>query len=220
MEDFALHNSNTRMLIHKLVSDYISSNTYIIEFATSDKVVLIDCGILDARSIIEWLSANNKSPSHVILTHADADHVAGVNSLASFYEFILIASKNCSIAIKSRKKNFSKYIEIFNGGFTIEKTVFEVNDEEFIDINGKSFQFIHTPGHTKACMCIKVENLLFSGDTIIKGIKTRINIRAGGSKIELKNSIDKLTGVCNSDTLLYPGHGDSCTLKSTLNYIL
>lgn len=208
------------MLFHKLVSDYINSNTYIIEFANSDKVVLIDCGIIEARSIIEWLSVNKKSPSHVILTHADTDHIAGVNSLVSNYEFILIASKNCSLAIKSSKMNFSKYIESFNGGFTIEKEVFEVDDGDCIDINGKFFQFIYTPGHTRACMCIKVENNLFSGDTIIKGIKTRINLRAGGSKTKLKNSIDKLKGICNSDTLVYPGHGDSCTFKSTINYIL
>lgn len=208
------------MLIHKLVSDYISSNTFIIEFLTTDKVVLIDCGVLEAKSIIEWLSANNKSPSHVILTHADADHIAGVNSLASYYEFTLLASKYCSIAIKSSKLNFSKYIDLFNGGFTVDMEVFEVEDGEIIDINSQRFQFIYTPGHTKACMCIKIENILFSGDTIIKGIKTRISFRAGGNKIELKNSIDKLKGICNADTLLYPGHGDSCTFKSTSNYIL
>jgi len=208
------------MLIHRFISEYIGSNTYIIEFADCDEVVLIDCGIIEARSILKWLSENNKKPSHVILTHADADHIAGVNSLDKHYDFILIASINCSIAIKSIKSNFSKYIESFNGGFTISKEVLEVADGDMHEINGQSFQFIYTPGHTKACMCIRIENQLFTGDTIIAGIKTRISLRAGGNKIELKSSIDKLTAICDSKTEIFPGHGESSNFASNLKYIL
>lgn len=196
------------MIVHKFVSEYLSSNTYIIEFENSNGVVLIDCGIIESISIIEWLNKYNKVPTHVFLTHEHVDHFAGINTLNSLYDFKLVAAKDCALAIKSSKLNFSKYIEGFNGGITIKMAVEEKKDGEIIELNGFKFEIIHTPGHSKGGMCIKVNNILFSGDTIIKDIKTRINIRMGGNYHDFDNSIEKLKALCDSVCLIYPGHGD------------
>jgi hydroxyacylglutathione hydrolase len=196
------------VLVHRITSEYLASNTYILEFAGYDNVILIDCGEIEARSILKWLERNKKIPSHVFLTHSDSDHIAGINWLHKFYDFEIRSTSYCSSAIKSSKSNFSKYIPRFEGGFSIDIKAIEVYDGETLDIYDKSFHFIHTPGHTHGCMCIKVNDLLFSGDTIIKGIKTRINHRSGGSMNDLNKSLEKLKSICNENCIVYPGHGE------------
>lgn len=196
------------MLVHTFLSDYLSSNVYLLEFEGYENVILIDCGVIDTNPIMKWLEKNKKKPSHVFLTHSDSDHVAGINSMHESYDFELICTSYCSSAIKSSKLNFSKYIPLFNGGFSIEMNVTEVNDDQTLEINGHLFHFIHTPGHTKGCMCIKVDDFLFTGDTIIKGTRTRINHRSGGSILDLSSSMDKLKKNCTENCMIYPGHGE------------
>jgi len=205
------------MVIHRFISDYISSNTYIIEFSNTDKVILIDCGILEAESLIDWCKSNKKTPSHVFLTHSDSDHIAGLNALQNVFDVDIYCTRNCSVGIKSSKINLSKYIPIFNGGFEVSKNIIEVEDGEKISLYDSLFHFIHTPGHTKGCMCIKVNNILFTGDTIIKGLKTRINHRFGGNKDDLLKSLSKLKEICCESCIVYPGHGETSLFYNEVN---
>lgn len=70
----------------------------------------------------------------------------------------------------------------------------------------------NTPGHCRGCALyyFKNENVLFTGDTIMKRVVSPI--RLSGSEEDQRNSILKFSKLgYPGDTPVYPGHGESTT---------
>ena len=85
-----------------------------------------------------------------------------------------------------------------------------VNDKEKLTLGNLKLSFIHTPGHTKGGMCIRVNDDMFTGDTLFAGSIGRTDF-IGGSYKELEKSLKKLSKYEN-DVKIHPGHGPSSTL--------
>ena len=65
--------------------------------------------------------------------------------------------------------------------------------------------FMHTPGHSPGSVCIRIENLLFTGDTLFEGTCGRWDLR-GGDLLALRSSLRNLYNL-KEDFIVYPGHG-------------
>lgn len=91
--------------------------------------------------------------------------------------------------------------------------VYDINNlKEGINKIGEfTFEVIYTKGHTKDSICIyfKEENVMFVGDFIFKDGLGRTDL--GGSVIDIKNSIKKISKYDPLITI-YPGHGSSSKL--------
>lgn len=71
-------------------------------------------------------------------------------------------------------------------------------------------EVIHTPGHTKGSVCIKLNNILFSGDTLFREGMGRVDL-PGGDHEEILKSLKKIFEL-PENTIVYPGHGISTTI--------
>lgn len=71
-------------------------------------------------------------------------------------------------------------------------------------------RYILTPGHTKGSMCILLDNILFTGDTLFKGSYGRFDLK-GGNYMELVSSLNYLRKL-DKDILVLAGHGDNTTI--------
>ncbi|HEC31316.1 MAG TPA: MBL fold metallo-hydrolase, partial [Deltaproteobacteria bacterium] len=73
-------------------------------------------------------------------------------------------------------------------------------------------EFIHTPGHTPGSCCLKVDNNLFTGDTLFVGAVGRTDL-PGASFEQLLKSIETKIITLPPETLILPGHdyGDQPT---------
>ena len=72
-----------------------------------------------------------------------------------------------------------------------------------------------TPGHTDACTSFKVENMVFTGDTLFIGGCGRTDFQQGDPKI-LYRSITKKLYALPDETLVYPGHDYNGKFVSTI----
>lgn len=74
-------------------------------------------------------------------------------------------------------------------------------------------EVIHTPGHTKGCMCLylKEANILFTGDTLFADCYGRTDLQTGNFE-DMKSSLDYLLSNFQ-DTTIFPGHGDSAIIR-------
>ena len=64
---------------------------------------------------------------------------------------------------------------------------------------------MHTPGHFPDSICYKMENIIFTGDTLFVG-RTGRTIGPNASTKDLYHSVyDKILSL-HGNTLIYPGH--------------
>jgi len=82
-----------------------------------------------------------------------------------------------------------------------------------------SYEVIKTPGHTSDSVSFYFPSLnaLFVGDFIFLNGIGRMDL--GGNAIDMKNSLHMFLKRFSDDVILYPGHGDSTTLKQERNFL-
>lgn len=150
-----------------------------------------------------WYGFNDVK--NVFLTHAHFDHIYGLNKVADFStEFKVYTNEAGKEMLFNPKLNMSKYHE-HPFEFKFYDKVIVVNDGDLIDIgNGKMAKALFTPGHNPSCVTWIVEDLLFTGDSFIPGIKTVTNL-PGGNRNLCAASEDLIKTLANGRRIC-PGH--------------
>lgn len=124
----------------------------------------------------------------ILLTHSHYDHTNLVKALTEKF--------NCQVYMSEK--------EIDYYGFKC-KNLNPVNHLETVKFSRLSFDCILTPGHTVGSMCFKLEDSLFTGDTLfIRGCG--ICSCKGGDYDEMFESIKKIKEIVKDKVLIYPGH--------------
>ena len=80
-----------------------------------------------------------------------------------------------------------------------------------IDIGDLHFLVLHTPGHTPGGICLLLEGVLFSGDTLFNFGIGRSDF-PGGNGRQLMDSIHTKLMVLPDNTVVHPGHGPETTI--------
>ena len=91
-----------------------------------------------------------------------------------------------------------------------------VNDNGSLWLGGLELKFIHTPGHTQDSMCIMVENMLCTGDTLFVG-KVGGTDFSEGARLEYNSLRHKLMTL-PEDTRVWPGHDYGVAPSSTIGH--
>ena len=95
-----------------------------------------------------------------------------------------------------------------------------VQDGDKLELLGKEWQVIATPGHTKGSVSYFVPGdvpYLFSGDTLFYESYGRTDLY-GGSETEIKKSIKEKLFCLPDETLVYPGHEEATTIANEKQY--
>ena len=192
------------MQIHEIVVGPLKTNCYIV---TSDMnhAVIIDPGF-DAEKIAAKVRELGAKPKFILLTHGHFDHIGAVNGLKKIFPEMksVILAEDEDICLDPSL--ISKEI----GVKTVPDMLFA--DGDIVKLDDLTFRYMATPGHTKGCACIIVEDKIFSGDTLFSRGYGRTDLY-GGSTRDMKNSLKKI-GAIEGDYEIYPAHGPHTTLKT------
>lgn len=197
--------------ITRFVNSRFNSNTFILSLPKYDDVWVVDPG--DTEPLFEWMRNHQKNCiTGILLTHAHFDHIYGVNEIVERFPdcVVYVANKYGMDALRNPKTNGSKYTE--EGPIVI---VDDAKVEFFGDTmqlwDGVVMKNINTPGHSDDSQCLLVENMLFTGDTIIKDVRTVTKLK-GGSVEKLEESIKIIESLKGQHLIVMPGHGDEFEL--------
>lgn len=198
------------MRIRRFINSPVPSNTYIIEDESSMECVVVDPGTNGSAEIIGYIKGSALVPKYILLTHGDFDHVWGVNALkGAFPDIQIVASKETARLTSIPQSYFSALYFGKPEPYSIDKIDYIV-EEHYNQLvwQDNEIHFIQVPGHTSCSNIILFNDMMFSGDTILKDTKPFIQKRHGGNKDSFKQSVRMILDSFGDDTRVYPGHGE------------
>lgn len=190
-----------------------STVSYIVADLASGEAAIIDPVLdFDARSarvstasadaVLAALARQDLRLTHVLETHAHADHLS-----AAAY---LRRKTGATIVIGAHIRDVQEtFIPLFEADdLKADGAVFGrlVEDGDTIPLGQLAIRVMHTPGHTPACVTYLVEDAAFVGDTLfMPDYGTARADFPGGDAAELYRSIHKILALPGA-TRIFVGH--------------
>lgn len=168
------------------LSAFSDNYIWLIKNKKTKQVAAVDPG--DAEPVLQWLRQHPEwQLTNILITHHHHDHTGGINTLKQHTKAIVLAPDNPSIPSKD--------------------IILENN--QLINIIGKTAQIIAVPGHTLDHIVYYFpEQLndnkawLFSGDTLFAGGCGRV---FEGTMEQMYQSLQKINQL-PAETTIYPAH--------------
>ena len=192
-----------------LENELMKSNCYILTDMASKSCVIIDPASEKSEREIDYIDGNGLHLDYILLTHEHSDHTWGANALKEKYpEAKIVCSELCEkYAKKSSKAYFLLYYN--KKGYRYELMPADIivrSDEDILNWQGVEVHFVLTPGHSYGSMCIDIDGMLFTGDTIMP-FEAYFNGRDSNEE-DWRASVKKLKNKYPFQTKVMPGHGN------------
>lgn len=198
------------MKINLVTFGFIKENCYLIE--SDNARIVVDPGSY-LSEVASFLSSAQNKQRLILLTHAHFDHIGGAKQLSEETDAQIAIGEHDAFGLSDVDYNLSKRfhanVKPFNADLILK-------DGHFIHLTDFDIEVIETPGHTLGGVCYKIENNLFSGDTLFFESIGRVD-HPGGDKDVLLESVYKLFQKLDEDTIVYPGHGQTTTIGHEIN---
>lgn len=205
-EEQLISQVNISLSIIPFINYPINSNCYLVKDCINKECIIIDPGSPNVSEVEVFIQNKELILRYIILTHEHFDHIWGLEGLRTLYNCKVVSSEICSNSITNPKKNLSVFHNQI--GFSCREADIKIHKEIFkIKWGNNMIEFISTPGHTAGGICVSINNILFTGDTILNNNKTVTKL-PGGDNNKLSISIKKIINRFDTNTMLYPGHGD------------
>jgi len=205
------------MQVFRHVNSIFNSNTYLITKSKKNYIYVVDPGS-DSKDVLDWLNLNNKQLAGILLTHSHHDHIYGINDLLEYFpNASLYITQKMVEPLFSAKLNMSEYM---GKTFTLNKSYYR-NIEFLLEMSSSllwnivDVYVLSTPGHTVESISFKIDRFVFTGDSLIPGMKTVYRKKTGGNLLDNENSIKKIYNLFVGEKVLLPGHGKEFTLSKS-----
>jgi hydroxyacylglutathione hydrolase len=166
------------------------NNAYVIVDAATKRSIVVDAPI-GSDATVE--AARGTDVQMIIVTHRHRDHWAEIDVL----------KERLAAPVFCHEGDRAPYAE----------KVFEtLGDGAEIPVGDSVVRVIHTPGHTPGSICLLVDGVLISGDTLFPGGPGRSD--SPDALRELVGSIASRLLTLPEGTAVYPGHGENTTIEA------
>lgn len=196
------------MILKGLEISAMGVNCYIVGCEETREVAVIDPGG-NAPAILKLLEQDNLKAIYIINTHGHIDHIGANRGVKDATGAKILIHKDDGQMLENAVSNFS---------FMMGSKVTSPPADQFIDEGdiikiGKTVELevIHTPGHSKGGICLKIDKIIFVGDTLFQGSIGRTDF-PGGSYPQLIQNIKEKLLCYEDDVVCYPGHGPATTI--------
>ena len=188
------------MKIQSMQVGQLATNCYILIDEAAKKAAVIDPGD-EADRILAQLDGLDAQVEYILLTHGHFDHTGAVVRLHDALP---------------QAKVYIHRADSMGTGFHVVPLADQVpgllyyGDGDALALGSLTIHVIHTPGHTPGGVTLRVEDVLFTGDTLFYGSMGRSDF-PGGNTAQLFASLKKLA-LLEGDYRVLPGHDMTTTL--------
>ncbi len=172
--------------------------------------LIVDCGY-EPEELIEAVESQGLKPEKIVLTHAHADHIAGLLELHRRLSPIPIFMHRSEESwLNDPMLNLSAALGL---SITAPSPSGFLQQDDTVDIEQITFEIRETPGHSPGSISLihAPSNTAIVGDSLFNGSIGRTDF-PGSSFETLADSIRKQLYTLDPSTRVYPGHGPSTTI--------
>jgi hydroxyacylglutathione hydrolase len=183
------------------------SNCYILVDSASREAAVIDPGS-NAEQIIQELERVNAKARYIIDSHGHWDHIGANLALAEKTGAGILIHRLDQPMLADANSSLASLFRADGKGGEAERLL---EDGDIIELGKLRLTVLHTPGHTPGGICLLVEDLLFSGDTLFNLSVGRTDLYGGDTETLINSLRDKLLPLPDQLQVL-PGHGAASEL--------
>lgn len=202
-------------VIKCFVNKPIPSNTFVVYDRNTKYGLVVDPGTEDCDELLRFCFIEGIILEYIILTHEHLDHVWGTNRIKNTFGAKIVCSELCANKIAKPQNIYNLLYYNTDTMFCVPEVDVLLEEIDYkLKWNQLQLFFFKTLGHSDCSVCFSINNSLFTGDTVMKGYKPYIKSRHGGTISDFRKSINLIfDSFSQSDTIVYPGHGDMFVLK-------
>lgn len=193
------------MIISNVIVSPYYTNCYIIGSKSSGNGIVIDPGD-EVDKIVRTILKLNLNIVYIVATHIHGDHISAVNSLKNYTGAKFLIHEDAAIGFTPN--NIHKLSYHSENICIPDIWLYEGYKIRLDDL---SFEVIHTPGHTSGGICLYIDSVLFSGDTLFNYGIGRTDFPGGDYETLIYSIKHKLFTLPDSTRVL-PGHGPETTI--------
>jgi len=190
-------------MIEKLEVGPLGANCYIVADKATGNAFMIDPGG-DPDSIKDALKKAGLNLKFIVNTHGHGDHILG----NGYFDVPLYIHRLDRDFLTDPSKNLSGFFGLFMKTSKADRLL---EDGEKILMDGLELEIIHTPGHTPGGISIRMNGVVFTGDTLFAGGVGRTDLPGGDEEMLFRSIKNKLFAL-DDDIIVYPGHGGESTI--------
>ena len=195
------------MKIDSLVLGSFAANCYLLW--KNQHVLIVDPGSKSPK-VQKLIDAQRGFVDGIYLTHGHFDHIAGVDSLANYY--------NCSVYMNPLDIPLlaNPYLNVSAGmeHEVIVRSEIIALQPGINQIGEFAFELIDAPGHSEGSSIMLWEGNMICGDVLFQGSIGRTDLFTG-SNTKMIQTLEKITQL-EPHLKVYPGHGPTTTLQEEL----
>lgn len=176
---------------------------------------IIDCGY-QPEPMLDAIEEQGLVPEKILLTHAHADHIAGLIEARSRFPGVPIYMHQAEETwMNDPVLNLSAALGL---SITAPDPEAFLNEGDTVSLEEMEFRIVHTPGHSPGSISLihEAAKLAFVGDTLFAGSIGRTDF-PGSSFETLEESIQSKLYVLDPETVCFPGHGPATTIGQEKN---
>lgn len=177
------------MIFRQLFDHQSFTYTYLLASRRGGEAVIIDPVLERVDRYLQLLAELELRLVKAIDTHLHADHVTGLGAL----------------------RDRTRCVTVMGEQSRADVVAMRVADGDRIECEGLALEVLYTPGHTDDSYCYRLDNMLFTGDTLLIRGTGRTDFQNGDPRAQYHSLFDRILKLPD-DTLVYPAHdykGDS-----------
>ncbi len=198
------------MILEVFPSGPADTNAYLIGCPSTKKAAVIDVPFDTAEILSSRAQELSLQIEMILLTHSHWDHIAEVYELKKLLNIPVYVheedAENLEMPGSDRLPLFFPIQGVKPDGY--------LHQGQVVFVGTLRIEVIHTPGHTPGGICFYLPNekVIFTGDTLFRG--TIGNLSFPSSRPALMWNSLKTLAALPHETKVYPGHGESTTIKA------
>jgi len=167
--------------------------SYLVGCADSCAAALIDPEISQIDRYLALAARDGLRIRYLVDTHTHADHFSATREIA----------RRLDVPVVMHRASPAPFVDL------------RLNDGDMLVVGKLRLHALHTPGHTRDSMCLRVEDRLFTGDTLLIGATGRTDLPSGNAEA-LYDSLYSVLLKLDDALLVYPAHDYKGRSHSTI----